>query len=231
MSGKDWRNNFKDIRVCFHLGGIEDFRSILEIQRSLNLSVENDGTSAHILVLEHSDTYTTGIHTEHIDQRIPNPVKLERGGSITYHGPGQIVAYYIFNMKKLDTNILGIIELAHESEIEYLKLNGVEAEQRLHKETGIWCNNKKIGSTGFSIRGSTTMHGTALNVQTDLLKFDQINPCGYSPEIMTSLHEITGKSYNMEKEKKILVDVIKEKIGNPESETLKISGQWSGTVP
>ena len=231
MSEKDWKNRLKDAEIFFHLGGIEEYLPVLQFQRKINSDVEEDGSQAHIILCEHTETYTCGIHTEHIDSRIPNPVRIERGGSITYHGPGQIVAYYIMNMKKLGTNVLGIINLAHGIETAYMKTHGIRVESRLHRETGIWHNGWKVGSTGFSIKGSTTMHGTALNINTDLQKFSAINPCGMSPEIMTSLSEISGKKYDMEKEKALFMEIISENMGVESFHQGKLSEQLSGIAP
>ncbi len=213
------------------MGGIEEYLPVLQFQRKINSDVEKDGSRAHIIICEHTDTYTCGIHTEHIDSRIPNPVRIERGGSITYHGPGQIVAYYIMNMKALGTNVLGIINMAHEIEIEFMKTHGFKVESRLHKETGIWYNDRKAGSTGFSIKGSSTMHGTALNINTDLEKFNAINPCGMSPEIMTSLSEITGKKYDMEREKSLFLEIVSKNIGIGSFHKEKLNEQLSGIAP
>ena len=231
ISGTDWKNRFSDTEVFFHMGGTEEYIPVLQFQRKINSDVEMDGSRAHIIICEHTDTYTCGIHTENIDTRIPDPVRIERGGSITYHGPGQIVAYYIMNMRTLGTNVLGIINMAHDIETEYMKTHGITVESRLHRETGIWHNDRKAGSTGFSIKGSTTMHGTALNINTDLEKFNAINPCGMSPEIMTSLGEISGKKYDMEKEKSLFQKIIAKNMGIESFHLDKLNAQLSGTVP
>lgn len=232
ISEEDWRTNFKDTKIYILIGGIESYQKILNLQRELNKRVNEAENLGYILILEHQDVYTCGIHTEHIDSRIPDPIKIERGGSITYHGPGQLVVYYILNMKHLQTNILGIISKAHQSEIDLIECMGVAgAQSRLGKETGIWVGRKKIASTGFAIRMNSTLHGTALNIQTDMSKFSFINPCGFNWEIMTSVEEETGKKYPMLEVKEMVMQAIIRNFGLLNYEKKSFSEQLSETAP
>ncbi|MGP6239989.1 lipoyl(octanoyl) transferase LipB [Cuniculiplasma sp. SKW4] len=232
ISGEDWRSNFKDTKIYILNGGIEPYHQILNLQRELNRRVNEEECVGYLLVLEHKDVYTCGIHTEHIDSRIPEPVRIERGGSITYHGPGQLVVYYILNMKHLQTNILGIISKAHESEIDLLEGMGIiGAESKLGKETGIWVGTKKIASTGFAIRMNSTLHGTALNIQPDLDKFSFINPCGLNWDIMTSIEKETGKKYNMSEVKERAIQAIIRNFRLWNYEKKSLSEQLSETAP
>ncbi len=232
MSGEDWKRNFSNTQVNILAGGIENYNQILNLQRDLNQKVNENESSAYILICEHDDVYTCGIHTEHLDSRLKDPVRVERGGSITFHGPGQLVAYYVMNMKHLHTNILGIIDAAHKSEIKLLERMGLPgSEPRLGKETGVWIGRKKIASTGFAIRMNSTFHGTALNITTDLKKFQLINPCGFDSGIMTSFHEITGKNYSMDIVKEMFIQIVIESFAIENYNVGKISEQLSGTAP
>jgi lipoyl(octanoyl) transferase len=232
ISEEDWRSNFKDTNILILTGGIEPYQKILKLQREINNWVNENERLGFILVLEHNDVYTCGIHTEHLDNRIPDPVRVERGGSITYHGPGQIVVYYILNMKHLRTNILGIISQAHRSEIDVIENLGVRGvESRLGKETGIWVGNRKIGSTGFAIKINSTLHGTALNIQPDLQKFSAINPCGFEWSIMTSVQNETGKTHNIPQVKDKIIQEIIKNFGIKNYQKKSLSEQLSETAP
>jgi lipoyl(octanoyl) transferase len=232
MSEIGWKENFKDTEITILAGQVEPYQRVLDLQRDLNNHVNEKEDTGFIILCEHQDVYTCGIHTEHIDDRIKNPVRIERGGSITYHGPGQIIAYYILNMKHLRTNILGIIENAHLAEIDTLYNLGVQnAESRLGKETGIWVGSRKIGSTGFAIKMNATLHGTALNIEPDLDMFSFINPCGFEWEIMTSVQRETGKNYIMDEVRRILIGNIIKRFEIEYFKRGTLSAQLSGTVP
>lgn len=174
--------------------GLSDYVQMLELQRSLNGLRNERLIPDTIIFTEHPPTYTVGIHRnpeELLDPSIA-PIEVERGGSVTYHGPGQIVAYFIINMMERRTNIKKIIESVQESIVKTLALYSIRAEGRLGKETGVWTSGRKICSIGFAIRESSTFHGIALNISTDLAAFGRIMPCGFESGIMTTLEQETG---------------------------------------
>lgn len=174
--------------------GREDYNTVLLLQRHLN-HLSNEGLIGNTLILvEHEDTYTVGIHRNSNEILSDNitPIVVERGGSATYHGPGQIVVYFVFNMKNMNTNIKEIITKVESSVTRVLEGYGINAEGRLHGETGVWVGNRKICSIGFAIRGFSTLHGIALNVSTDLEKFGAILPCGMDSTVMTSIEQEIG---------------------------------------
>ena len=184
----------------------------LSLQRRINDELVNGSGKETVIVCEHNPVYTCGIHHEQSPDDMKDLFYVERGGGITYHGPGQITAYFIFNLNKRGINVLDLINFVHEVEIEYLKLHKINAEPRLKKETGIWAGNQKIASTGFAIKGGITMHGIGLNVNTELSHFSLINPCGYDWSVMTSVSKINNKIYEMENEKKVFLEVLKNKL-------------------
>ncbi|MGP6293292.1 lipoyl(octanoyl) transferase LipB [Caldiplasma sukawensis] len=205
----------------------EDYLDVLELQQRLRKKVA-DNDFGYILILQHKPVYTVGIHQ---DTNYPvNAVNIKRGGGVTFHGPGQIVTYYILNLRKLKFNILDVISLAHEIEISYLLKNKLIGESKLGKQTGIWIKSKKIASTGFSIEEDCTMHGTALNVCTDMTYFSKINPCGFDPSIMTSEEIELGTKLNIEKEIEIYKDILIKKIGEIFS-IWSINELWSEIAP
>lgn len=198
--------------VVAHLG-ITDYGEVLELQRKLN-RLRNDGKIPDVIIFnQHNDVYTVGIHRnpDEVVQKSIVPIQIERGGSITYHGPGQIVVYFILSLLDRKTNVKEVILSVQSSITRLLSSYGINAEGRLGKETGVWTAGRKICSIGFAIRESATFHGIALNVSTDLSRFDKILPCGFSSSVMTSMDNESGLIIDvMEVEKKLEALLLKE---------------------
>lgn len=196
--------------------GIVDYDDALITQRKLNEKVNENELEGAILILEHEDVYTCGIHKDKGLVSIGQNIRMvERGGGITYHNPGQIVSYFILNLKSLNLNAKSLIAVIHNELIEFLKELGIKGESRLGSETGIWVGDKKICSTGLALKGNASLHGTALNYVNDLSGFLRINPCGFNPEIMTSCKEMSQNNI-------LPIDHAKKVIGERLSRALKI---------
>lgn len=184
-----------------------DYETALEIQRNLNDRRNRGEIPDTIIVLSHPDVYTTGIHRnpgEIIDPMI-RVINVERGGSATYHGKGQIVVYFIINMRDRGINIRDLIISIEKAVSLTLEKFGIIAEGRLKGETGVWVGHRKICSVGLAVRGFSTLHGIALNVSTDLSKFAAILPCGMPPHIMTSMKAETGTELEINEVKDLLI--------------------------
>ena len=150
-----------------------------------------------VLLLEHPPVYTLGhnsglenlkVSKEVLKQKGIQVVKTKRGGNITYHGPGQIIAYPIIDLK---TDKIGVLEYVSGLEEVMIRAAwdcGVKA-QRNSLNRGVWVGNKKVGSVGIAIRHGITFHGLALNVDLSLKYFSWINPCGLNDISMTSLKQ------------------------------------------
>lgn len=150
-----------------------------------------------VLLLEHPPVYTLGhngglenlkVSKEFLEQKGVRIVKTRRGGNITYHGPGQIIAYPIID---LNTDKIGVLEYVAGLEEVMIRAAwdcGVKA-QRNSLNRGVWVGNKKVGSVGIAIRHGITFHGLALNVDLSLEYFSLINPCGLNDISMTSLKQ------------------------------------------
>lgn len=193
--------------MLYDLGRV-DYRKTWALQKELselrNLNLVDDT----VLFLEHSDTYTAGIHTP--DLPLPSEViRVERGGGVTYHGPGQLVIYFIVNLKESKMNVRDLIIWVHGALVDLLSRYDIRAESRLGKETGVWTDRGKIASTGFAVNGFTTYHGTALNIKTDLRKFKRISPCGFDPSIMVSMQSVLDRPIKFEEIKTELIEMIK----------------------
>jgi len=122
--------------------------------------------------------------------------KIERGGDITYHGPGQLVGYPIFSIRDGYAGIRYFIEKMEKALINSLKAFGIEGEKR-EGYIGVWVGDKKIASIGIAVKRWVTFHGFALNVNTDLDFFKLINPCGFSNKSVTSIERVLGKEVGL----------------------------------
>ena len=106
-------------------------------------------------------------------------VQSDRGGQVTWHGPGQLVIYFMFDLNRLKWNVRTLVSYAENLMIELLKKYGIEAYAK-PDAPGVYVNDRKIGSLGFKIRKGRSYHGLALNIDCDLFGFHTINPCGYA---------------------------------------------------
>lgn len=203
--------------------GRTQYMDMLEVQRRLNRARNEHRIPDVVIFNEHDPVYTVGIHrnpSEIVDSSI-TPVQIERGGSVTYHGPGQIIVYFILNLMERRTNIKEVIQVVQTSIVDLLKLYGINAEGRLDKETGVWVSEKKICSIGFAIKESSTLHGVALNVSTDLGAFNRIMPCGFSSSIMTSIEHEVGKRHDFSEVQKLFRNILTENLGFSEISEIK----------
>lgn len=186
-----------EVQICIPSG----YQECLEFQRKLNELRNMDVIPDTIIVTEHPDTYTAGIHfnpKNEMNYSVPI-IRVERGGALTYHGRGQIVFYFIFKLVDRNFNVKDMILKIQEIVNATLSEYGLISEGRLFKETGVWTNGRKICSIGLAVKGFSTLHGIAINLNTDLSKFALINPCDFSPEIMTSLEKETGNRIDVSK--------------------------------
>ncbi|MGC8505846.1 MAG: lipoyl(octanoyl) transferase LipB [Thermoplasmata archaeon] len=183
----------------FLLAGTVEYGKMLQIQSKL-VDLRNSGRiDDTVIFTSHEDVFTVGIH-DTLNQRPPKgypDFRIERGGGWTYHGPGQLVVYFIINLKDRGMTVLDLVKIAGKAVIDYLSSLGITGELKLGKETGIWVEGSKICSIGLGIKEFTTIHGIALNIDTDLTKFFLIKPCGFDPSVMTSVRKIIG-NHDME---------------------------------
>jgi lipoyl(octanoyl) transferase len=138
-------------------------------------------TPDEIWLVQHPPTYTQGQagKPEHLLNPTSIPVvKIDRGGQITYHGPGQIVAYLLLDLRRWKINVRDLVRLIEQAVIDLLATRGVTAEGRTDAP-GVYVNGAKIAALGLKIRNSCCYHGLSFNVDMDLTPFDNINPCGY----------------------------------------------------
>ncbi len=158
-----------------------------------------------VLFLEHPPVFTLGrrgglenlmVSREFLDQSGITVIQVERGGNITYHGPGQLVAYPIIDLEDARLKVVEYVKGLEEVMIRTALDWGIRA-QRNTLNRGIWVGNNKLGSIGIAIRRKISFHGFALNVNLSLKPFGWINPCGLQNSGMTSLHQETGSDIPM----------------------------------
>jgi lipoyl(octanoyl) transferase len=154
------------------------------------------GSTDEIWFLEHPPVYTMGMNarTEHLLAPGDIPVvHIDRGGQVTYHGPGQLVAYPLIDLARARLGVRALVEGIERAIVTTLAGWGIEAVGR-RDAPGVYVNGCKIASVGLRIRRSCSYHGLALNVAMDLEPFRRINPCGYAGLEMTQVSDLGGPS-------------------------------------
>lgn len=175
-----------------------NYNDTLKIQQDLQQQVAINRVNDHLIFVEHDHVYTLGknANSNNILNDKCNVVKTNRGGDVTYHGPGQIVIYPIFNLKKKNIGVKTYVKKIEE--VIKLTLADFKIDSHVpYKETGVWTNNKKIASIGIHVSRGITMHGLAINISTDLSFFDHIVSCGIEGVEMTSIEKELGKKIPM----------------------------------
>ncbi len=209
-------------KIKFTDWGKLDYKKSWDKQKEIfNSQIERkqkgEPTENTLIFVEHPHVFTLGksgdrknmlISDEMLEKINATYYHIERGGDITYHGPGQIVGYPIFDLENMEVTYKGFIDKLENGIIMYLKeAHNIEAFQ-LPKATGVWIETprgqEKIGAIGTRASKYVTMHGFALNINTQLEFFDYINPCGFTDKGVTSLQKIKGEKQDFEAEKKIL---------------------------
>lgn len=187
-----------------HLGRTR-YLDALALQRETQQRRKDGLTGDTILLTEHEPVLTLGRRGDTGNLRAPaerlaelgiDLVPVERGGDITYHGPGQIVAYPIIDLRGYGGSIHRYVRALEESCIRFLANYGVAGERR-PGTPGVWAADDKIASVGVFVSRWVTMHGVAINIDPDLSHFDLIHPCGLVGTRMTSLAEQLGHAVSL----------------------------------
>jgi lipoyl(octanoyl) transferase len=181
------------------------FKEMVE-RRGANMPIDHE----YIFIVEHQPVYTLGkhgdphnlTHAEFLRAQGINLVEIERGGDITYHGPGQIVVYPLIDMAKRNIGVKQYVWLLEEAVIRTIAEYGI-CGQRVEGATGVWVGvgtprERKICAIGIKCSRFITMHGLALNVCTDLSYFSAINPCGFVDKGVTSISAEVGEKVSFD---------------------------------
>ena len=161
-----------------------------------------------LLMVEHEPVYTLGknANENHLLQSRDQSVdvfNIERGGDITFHGPGQLVGYPILDLSNYKKSISWYMRILEQIIIDTVSEFGIEAK-RIEGLTGVWVGDEKIAALGVRIRRWVTMHGFSINVNTDLTFYDGIIPCGIFNHGITSMEQLLCQPQDMEKVKKVV---------------------------
>jgi len=209
--------------------GLVDYKEAWDYQELLFngkvLSKQNNEQSENVLLLcEHPHTITIGkngknenllFSSDYLKEKGVSTYKIDRGGDVTYHGPGQLVVYPIFDLESFNIGLRQYIWNLEEIMIRFLSHYNVTAT-RSEGATGVWIENgaakemKKIGAIGVRCSRYVTMHGLALNLDTDLSYFSLINPCGFTDRGVTSLKTETGVLLDMASAKEYMKQLFKD---------------------
>ncbi len=189
--------------------GLVEYKDAWELQMELLGARAESKISDTLLVVEHPPVFTLGRKTPGVREENDLPQALggipvfavERGGEATYHGPGQAVLYPIFQLDLLRTGPRKFLRMMEDAIVAVLANYGVESHW-VEGKTGVWLADKngrerKIASLGIAVRRSVSYHGLALNVNNDLEPFRLIQPCGFQPEVMTSMSEILERKLDL----------------------------------
>ncbi|WP_314064483.1 lipoyl(octanoyl) transferase LipB [Cardiobacterium hominis] len=174
-----------------HNLGLRPYQEIWDAMRACTAARDADSAD-QIWLVQHPSVYTQGQagKPEHLLAPGDIPViQIDRGGQITYHGPGQTVMYLLLDLRRAGIGIRALVSLIEESVIGYLQELGIRAQSRIDAP-GVYVDGKKIASLGLRVRGGCTYHGVALNVDMDLEPFSRINPCGLVGMQMTQLRDL-----------------------------------------
>lgn len=150
-------------------------------------------TPDEIWLLEHPPVFTLGMNASRDHVLAPGDipvVQIDRGGQVTYHGPGQLVVYPLVDLRRAGLGVRDIVTALERSVIDYAAELGIKAECRRHAP-GVYVDGRKLASVGIRVRRGASYHGIALNVGMDLEPFHRINPCGYAGLEMTRLADLS----------------------------------------
>ena len=176
--------------------GVVDYLSAWKLQKQIHEDVVNLQSKNTLLLLEHPSVYTAGRRTEILDRPLDDTpvIDVDRGGKITWHGPGQLVGYPIIKLKN-STDVVGFVRELETALISVCAEFGVKAD-RYCERSGVWVrddkSDRKIAAIGLRVAKGVTMHGFALNINPDLSAYEKIIPCGISGAKVTSLSAELG---------------------------------------
>ena len=188
--------------------GLTDYKDTL---REMKHFVNQLPTKDQLWITEHHSIYTTGVNKEKSvipKTNIPH-LFVDRGGKITYHGPGQLIIYTIIDIKKNNLNIRQLVSLLENSIIDFLKKNKIKSYSKI-EAPGVYTDEKKICSIGLRIKKNYAYHGLSFNVDMDTKPFTMIDPCGFTGLKMAQLSDFNIKSTVEESGKEIALIINKK---------------------
>ena len=191
-----------------HLGCTDYLSTLENMKYCIGQSPIND----ELWITEHQPIFTTGVNKKNCkipDNNIPH-LFVDRGGKITYHGPGQLIIYTLINIKKQNLKIRQLVSILEDSIIEFLKKYKISSYSKIDAP-GVFIDEKKICSIGLRIKKNYAYHGLSFNVDMDTKPFTMIDPCGFTDLKMAQLSDYNIKS-TVEKSGKEIASIINKKL-------------------
>jgi lipoyl(octanoyl) transferase len=192
--------------------GLEAYERTHQAMRE-RIELLKGGERAEIWYVQHHGVFTQGQagKIEHLLDLGDIPlVQSDRGGQVTYHGPGQIILYTLIPLKKFGLSVRGLVKLLENTVIALLAIYGIEAKA-CSESPGVYVGDKKIASLGLRIRHGVSFHGIAVNVNMDLEPFSRINPCGYPGLEILQISDLIGDT-QLDKVAKGLSEHLKQEL-------------------
>lgn len=196
--------------------GLIDYEEALAIQRQLHQEVVDQISASSLLLLQHPPVFTAGRRTLDSERPIDGSkvIDVDRGGKITFHGPGQIVGYPIVKLKK-PNDVVGFVRQLEKALIQICQDFNI-AGQTYCERSGVWVRDergdRKIAAIGIRVAKGVTMHGFALNVNPDLSYFDRIIPCGIADAQVTSMEKELNRSISLEQVQEVVEARMKQSL-------------------
>ncbi len=188
--------------------GRREYGEVWKLQQELVAARQADAIADTLVLVEHPDVITLGRRpSSQANVVAPGDIpvfEIERGGDVTYHGPGQLVGYPILKLDDAERDLHAYLRNLEEALIGVCADLGL-AGRRNPGWTGVWIGERKVASLGIAVRRWVTMHGFALNVATELARFASINPCGLDAAVMTSLGRELGRDVTLAEVKPLAI--------------------------
>jgi len=194
--------------------GLVDYRETWQAMQAFT-QARDDDTCDELWLVEHPSVFTQGQagKPEHLIMPSDIPlVQSDRGGQVTYHGPGQLVAYPLLGIKRLNLGARAVVTAIEASVVSLLARYDIDSAPRADAP-GVYVGDKKIASLGLRIRKGCTYHGVAINISVDLSPFSYINPCGYAGLEMARLDELLPVPVSLADVQKHYADVLATHLG------------------
>ena len=200
--------------------GVKPYKEVWDLQKELVEKRRNGQINDTLILVEHEPVYTLGKNADenHILQHSPQDVKtyhIERGGDVTFHGPGQLVGYPILDLHNYKKSISWYMRSLEQLIIDTLAEYGITAERKVGL-TGVWVGDEKIAALGVRVTRWVTMHGFALNVTTDLIYYSGIIPCGIFEYGVTSMAKLVTNEITVNSVKRVLTKMFMNQFQNIE---------------
>ena len=190
--------------------GQKPFKDVWSLQKKMQLQRINNDIGDVLILVEHDPVYTLGknANPDHLLQNRDRSIdvfNIERGGDITFHGPGQLVGYPILDLTNYKKSVSWYMRSLEQLTINVLNEFEISAN-RVEGLTGVWVGDEKIAAQGVRLTKWITMHGFSININTDLSFYDGIIPCGIFNHGVTSMKEVLNRTQKMEKVKSLVID-------------------------